>query len=345
MGFWQFMCRVLGGPPRLPPPERPHVGSEPIAAPFESQTEDIASVAEPWWIPQGMLTLPAPLSASAESLMPELRARFEDLLGQPDLKLPHLPQVVQRALHMLQDEEVHYRKLTAVISEDQAVAAEILRIVGSVAYMRLFKVPSLEQALARLGRLPLQSTLLALSFKRLLGEARGVEAGLRQELWQAAVVSGVVVADAGKRRGMVEEEAFLVGLLHDIGKLVVLRLLHELDGVQAERLGRAEFDTVCALWHEELGQRLAREWRLLDPMARVVGDHHRTVPADDMVGTYQNLVQFADIVCALLEYTPYVRYDLFEMPCVQNLGIQDDLRTQAWLATLPGTIAEKTGLF
>lgn len=96
--------------------------------------------------------------------------------------------------------------------------------------------------------------------------------------------------------------------------------------------------------HEELGRRLAREWNLTDPLGAVIGDHHRTVPASDPIGTYQNLVQFADVVCALLEYTTYIPYDFLALPCVQNLGYRDDDPTRAWLATLPATVAEKSGI-
>jgi len=263
----------------------------------------------------------------------------------PNLDLPTLPRVPHRALVMLRDPNVDYGKLAAVVKEDPATAADVLRVANSAAYGRLFKVAGLETAFVRLGRRTVRSILMATALKRLTIRTGGTKRTLGEELWQQAIVSGVLLGQIGQRYAMQEDEAFLLGLLHDIGKLALLRILHEYHKTQGGTLSRPIFEGVCAQWHEPLGLRLASAWKLTYPLPAIIGNHHGQPDESDPLYLHRLLVQFADVTCAMLSYGPYVPYDFFALPCIRGLGIEDADRWQNWLTCVPALIAEQAGVF
>jgi len=221
----------------------------------------------------------------------------------------------------------------------------VLRVANSAAYGRLFKVAGLETAFVRLGRRTVRSILMATALKRLTIRTGGTKRTLGEELWQQAIVSGVLLGQIGRRYAMQEDEAFLLGLLHDIGKLALLRILHEYHKTQGGTLSRAIFEGVCAQWHEPLGLRLASAWKLTYPLPAIIGNHHGQPDESDPLYLHRLLVQFADVTCVMLGYGPYVPYDFFALPCVRGLGIEDADRWQNWLTCVPALIAEQAGVF
>jgi len=299
-----------------------------------------------WWEPRGtpVLVAPPPHDAlTADDIA--VCAHLQRVLENAELDLPMLPQIAQRALVKLQDQNVDFRELATLIGEDQAISAEVLRVVNSAAYARLFKVNQLDAAFTRLGAAQLRSLLVAMTLKGMAIRIGGPVRSLGEELWQRSIVSAVLVSDLSRTRGIPEGEAFLVGLLHDIGNLAILRLLHDWQRTQGGSVSRSLFERLSHTWHQPLGARLAEAWRLPVPLPAIVGDHHRAPAPEDPLAGHRLLVQFADVVCALLSYGPYVPYDFFALPCTQALEITDTPPTRAWLIALPALIAERAGVF
>jgi HD-like signal output (HDOD) protein len=346
-----FAPRRKEGIVRNAAPDTPDPPDDPAGPPTEStavsETSDAAEpefTPEAWWLPRTPDTSKPTLSLAPEAVNTEHVAALERAIQDPDFELPVLTSVVQRAMVMLSSEDVDFQRLAAVVAEDQGVAAEVLRTVNSTAYARMFKYDRLDVAFTRLGQEKLKSIFYALSVKRLaIGSGSG-QRTLGQELWQAAVVSGAVVSAAGRHFELPEEQAFLVGLFHDLGKLAILSAVPQVARQRGIKIGRSVFEHVCARQHEQLGARLAEFWRLPDPLPEVIGDHHHLVAPDEPVNQYRLLVQLADVICSLLEYTPYAPVDLFSLPVAQSLGLRDDGATRDWLSRLPGEIAERTGV-
>lgn len=275
----------------------------------------------------------------------ELVEHLRRVVQHAEVELPALPRVAQRALALLQDPDVDYRQLGEAVRTDQALAARMLRLVNSAAFARMFKVERIEAAFARLGRRTLQSVILAMSLKGLALEKSGVEGALGQDLWRHSICCAAVVGAASRRYGLPENDAFLAGLLHDIGKLAVLRVVHAYQESYGQKVPRVLYQRLCDEWHEPLGRQLAANWRLQHPLPDIIGNHHATVTADDPLATCRALVQLAIVTSALLGYSPYVPYDFFNLPCMQVLGLADKPASHAWLATLPATIIDQTGMF
>ena len=333
-------------PAQQAPEDAPSDVNEPESEEVPSQTETVVWDDDGWWVPDGIPVLVAPSSnmhadPSAQRVREHVRAAIDD----PNVDLPAFPLAAQRALELMQNEDVDYGRLAEIVGEDQALAAGVLRLAHSAAYARLFKIDRLDLAFARLGHSTVRLVLIAKSLKQITTSTPAGDRDIGTELWSGAIVSGVLLKHMSPHYDLLKDEAFLVGLLHDIGKLAILRVLDDYDRAHGGTLSPVMFDWLCDECHEEFGLRLARAWSLQEPLPDLIGDHHQPTTPKNRLSRYRLLLQFSDVVAAMTRYTPYIPYDLFNLPCVQELNINNTPETRRWLAGLPALIAEKAGDF
>lgn len=304
--------------------------AEPPAAEAEN---DVEAPLEGWWTPQGEPVLTEPVQIVADFN----RGLYEQLvkvLNDANLEIPRMPQVAHRALLALRDDNANYKEIAGLVGQDPALAAEVLRVTNSVAYRAIREIRSLELAFARLGVRTLRSIILGATVKGLAIRVGGAERTTGEELWRRSLASGVILRTIGPRWGVPEDEAFLVGLLHDVGLLLALKVVHEYQQYHGRAVGRPIFDRICREWHEQLGNRLAENWNLPEPLPQLIGDHHSAVSADDPLATQRHLVRLADSACAMLGYAPYVPYDFFALPCAKALDLRNTPRNRLLLSEL-----------
>jgi HD-like signal output (HDOD) protein len=271
--------------------------------------------------------------------------QFVHALDDPNVQLPQMSVVVQQVLMMLSASDVDLRKAADTAGKDPALAADVLRLVNSAAYRGVTEITRLDLAFARLGQRAVRSLLLASTAKEVAISIGGAHRTVGEQLWRCSVASGVILGRMAGRYGLKEEEAFLVGLLHDIGTLAILKIIHDFQRKSGQRITRALFDCLCHHWHEHMGLRLADAWNLPDPLPEICGNHHRAPASDDPLEKHRLLVGFADVVCAMLRYKTYVPYDFFHVPSVQRLGLTDTPETHELLRSLPKVIKQQMDCF
>jgi HD-like signal output (HDOD) protein len=239
----------------------------------------------------------------------------------------------------LRSENVNFRTLAELIGKDPGLSAEVLRYANSAFYAGMNEIKRLDLAFARLGHRALRARVMAVSFKGLSIRTGGPERSRGEELWRRSLACGVILAEMAPRYGLSRDDAFLVGLLHDVGCLAVLRVVHEYQTQMGQRVPAVVFHALCQQWHEKLGANLSEAWNLPDPLPALIGSHHVDAGPEDPLEYYRLLIAFAEVVCAMTGYSPHVPYDFFNTPCVKRLGLQDDGATRAFLAALPEKIA------
>lgn len=298
-----------------------------------------------WWMPRGepVSTLGA-ARVGSEPIESDLHEALSQTLKDPELELPRIPQVANRALTMLRDSSIDFHQLARVIETDQALAAGVLRTANSVTYRGYAEITNLEQAFLRMGQRTLRSMILGFSIKHLAIRTGGPQRTLGEELWRRSTASAVICGHFGVQHGLAADEAFLIGLLHDIGMLAVSRVTNDFQVKTGRRLSRDVFDSLSEEWHEHIGLRLADEWNLPSPLPELIGNHHSEPAADDPLRLQRNLIALSDVVCAMLEISPYVPFDFFNLACVRDLGIQDDEPTRLNLQRLPDLIRARSDM-
>ncbi|HXC68171.1 MAG TPA: HDOD domain-containing protein [Nitrospiraceae bacterium] len=185
------------------------------------------------------------------------------------IDLPVLPQVAGKVMALANDPSADAARLSALIHQDQALAAHVLRIANSPAYMPRTPIASLQHAVAMLGVNQLSEIAVTISLKSGAVKVPGHEADLKQ-LWRHALASGACAKEIARARRYNVEGAYLCGLLHAVGKPVVLKTVMT---IAAELHIKLEPETVASFlegYHSRIGSLIAIKWALPPQVAEAI---------------------------------------------------------------------------
>ncbi len=224
---------------------------------------------------------------------------FEKLKGIFDShqELLSLPQTLAEVLRLNRDDRSSAEDLARVLMRDPPLTAKVLRIVNSPFYGVGRQIGSMTQAVVTLG--VRQITALALSTSVYKMTDNWGSSFDRIRFWrhslEVAIAARMIAEKTGSRQA---EEAFIAGMLHDIGLLVLessfpevfadiwKKATHERDRTELE-------EETWGTNHAQLGQFLLERWRLPESICQGVGHHHTVfVP-----GTREPELVFCQIIC------------------------------------------------
>jgi len=198
--------------------------------------------------------------------------------------LPPLPQVATRVLQISGDSETSSEQLHDLIRMDQALSAQVLKIANSAMFGRVREVGTLTQAIMTLGFSTARSVVLASSVKHLFH--RGA-AGLQERLlWEHALVTALTGSAISRAmRFPIAEEVFLAGLMHDIGRSVLVLKFPEVYGPLLQRIHEQEGEGLSleldafGFDHAMVGEALLQAWNLAESIGTAVRWHHDPLQA------------------------------------------------------------------
>ncbi len=327
MGIWGWLT---GGKNDTASDQASHDASESgtCIAPVESSANHSVPADErsaPWWAPDGA-TIVEPQIVSRPNLCTEARALESALISHFDghnLQMPPLPRVVERVLGKLRDSKCSLARIADMIAEDQVVAASVLRMANSPLYRGLNKITALRPAATRLGSRALQTLMMHESVRSTMFAGAGSYTKYAKLVWKCSFASACIMRELSRFGGIDTEDAFLIGLLHDIGNVIVLRIAQSQRKLSHYELDIDTFDYLCAESHQEFGELVADAWKLPTSLKCLIADHHRLPADDDPQRTERLLLQVSDMCCSLMGYAPNVGYNLLESHPVQALGLAD----------------------
>jgi len=238
--------------------------------------------------------------------MPTLTERFvADIEGLSDL--PSLSPVLAQLVATLGREDASVSDVAAIIRQDPVLVARVLRSANSAAYAGRSPVVSIRDALLRLGLVRVRRLALVASLYDAV-PVRGTRTA-REVFWQHSlgVAHGAEIV-ARQATATPEdfdpEAAFLAGLLHDIG-LLVLESHYPKEAAAVKRHAEAERVGLCVAEmailqtdHGELGSLLANHWAMPEPIAVGIKAHHRLELASETHRWTAAVVQVADYICS-----------------------------------------------
>ena len=217
-------------------------------------------------------------------------------------ELPTLPQVAAKIMRLIDDPATSATDVHKVMSRDPALAAKMLKLVNSAFYGLPHKVSNLNQAIVLLGFNTIKSLALSVSVFGVFGKGKGAGKFDRERYWRHSVGSACIYRVlARKVRTVDPETAFVAGLLHDIGKLVM-------DQYAAEELAKvieeAEFRkcafvdaerSVLTTDHSAIGAWLVQKWGFPEVLVGWVQNHH--APGLESQDSNVAISVFADYLC------------------------------------------------
>ena len=191
----------------------------------------------------------------------QIHSALADRINNGELKLPLLPIVATEILNLTSDPDADMAKLAALIQQDQAVASQVLKISNSAAYAPRSPIVSMQQAVSWLGMKMLGELALAVSIANGIFRIKGYDKEITS-LWRHALASGLYAKEIARLERQNVEGAFLCGLLHTIGKPIVLGVALELQHSMDVTLEWNSLTVLLEIHHCYVGALVAENWAL-----------------------------------------------------------------------------------
>ncbi|HEX7555355.1 MAG TPA: HDOD domain-containing protein [Leptolinea sp.] len=201
-----------------------------------------------------------------------------------------MPTNVTRVIKALEDANIGAFTISELIGLDQALASNTLKMANSVTFGYASECSNLHDAVVRLGFKKIKSIMLgAASFSNLNKPLNGYNLKIG-ELWNHSVATGMAAQWLARKFGKSDpEEAYVAGLLHDIGKVLLNQYL-ELDQsiilitMQTLKIGLWEAEArVFGVDHAGLGALIAKKWNFPPKLIDAIRYHHAPALSDDYI--------------------------------------------------------------
>lgn len=196
--------------------------------------------------------------------------------------LPSMPHIIFEALAIIGNPKSSIRQLSRVISRDLSITTQILKMVNSSYYGFSTSITTIHQAMALLGFDNVKGVIFGAATKPMLTTYSG------RTLWVHSIRCAVGCQIISRGLGMGDpDEAFVVGLLHDIGKTVMeifdRNRMKELNNLVASGADPMYMErTMFGFLHTEAGAALATKWKLPQVLVDCIRYHHNPQDADGL---------------------------------------------------------------
>lgn len=215
-------------------------------------------------------------------LLEALARRIED--GK--IEFPSMPDVASQVVSATFDEDCDLARVERIVQRDPHLTAQLLKTVNSALYAPAKPVTALRQALATVGLTRVRDIALLVSCESRVFQIEGFEEQLN-ELLEHAKMSAVYAREVAKAARKDQDEAFCAGLLHDVGRAILIQSIVDLRVILGVKLRRkivldpqAVVDA-SATRHGEVGAGLLAAWALPERLVEAVRGHHAPEQVED----------------------------------------------------------------
>ncbi|MEZ5424945.1 MAG: HDOD domain-containing protein [Pyrinomonadaceae bacterium] len=250
-------------------------------------------------------------------------------------KLPPSPGTMMRIADLLRDYNSSMHQIAQAISYEPVLVVRILRLANSPIYALERNVTSIQSAIQAVGTKAVHDiVLIGMASTTFSKEIKN--SPIAKRIWEHSIAVAMTARELSKMLGMRgTEEAFTCGLLHDIGKLILLSNFTAGFTAISEITDEAEmlnYETeLYGYTHAEVGSLIARRWNLPEEVYYSILHHHN--PSQSEGGNLvAHLVDVADILCNIKGYglRPEEETKLETSESVMKLGFTPQHLENAW---------------
>ncbi len=248
-------------------------------------------------------------------------------LKQNDFKFPAIPHLASDVKTLSEEPSTSFPTIARRIERDPVVTAQIIAIANTAMYRGARPIVSLEDAITRLGIKETVNFLWVFSNASLYESNHIRFQQILQQLRTHASATAICARLIGNHLGAHNvEQLFFMGLLHDIGKILVLQILEEI--AEQETIKEEEVLHIIASLHEEFGAMLLTRWQLPKDLQQIAQYHDRLDEAPDL---NQNLliIHLANRLTRRINHSLHSDdgTPLSEWPHIEKLEIDEDTAT------------------
>jgi len=222
---------------------------------------------------------PVPEPIPEEPMTPEeedFREKIVDIILSRKFDLPMLPHVALKVIRLTGSADTSMQDLAKVILTDQTIATKIIQISNSPVYAGTVEIKNINQALVRLGQTEIKNLMLAISLQTKIFKSK-LYGRLAKQLWERSVGVAFASRVVASMVGYDKEEAFLCGLMHNLGKMITVSIIEN-----AQRKLTSEFkatqklvEGVLEQYHTDVGELTVEKWTLPKSVGYTLRYYHR----------------------------------------------------------------------
>lgn len=247
---------------------------------------------------------------SEEDIDPEAKreqaSSLKDRVKQID-GLPAFPATHAEIMKLAKSDDASSEDLAEKIQLDPSFLAQVLKLVNSSYYGFRKKTNSLKLAVTLIGMEEVANLVMAAQVFERLGNYDGGGGLDLKQFWRHSVGTAFIARAVAKKLQTEVEAAFLGGLLHDLGKVVLDRYFADYYGAVFSRVEKGDIcildaeREVLGVDHQEIGGQLAQAWKFSDNYANCIMRHHNPMKTERYTRLVR-VIHIADCLCRQLEY-------------------------------------------
>lgn len=246
----------------------------------------------------GRVTSEVSSSEGSYNLSRAEEQRIRSILGISSL--PSIPAHAVKAFQLASDPDTKVTDFVELLEQDEALTARVIRIANSVYFSRSSRVQELDTAVANIGLDALRGLFSANMLREMLGGSNLA----RELIWEHSIGTAIASRTLAPHFKCSPGEGFLCGLLHDVGKIILIRQNSDLYKKVVDSALSSGLDFVS--WeerlfdvdHVEVGLYLAKQWNFPRVVKQAIAEHH--LPEGAKLSPIGELIVTADSLAYVL---------------------------------------------
>ncbi len=236
----------------------------------------------PYASPDGLFDLADELKSNPHALpnakkaLAHLSHRLEEMLYANDLSMPRVPSLALRIMATANDPQADVNRLAELVQSDAYLAGEVLKLINSSFFGMRQDVSSLRHAIVLLGCRQVGDIVFLVSAHLRIFNCHAFR-NLMNSIWVHSVATAVASEIIAQMRGRKGDGAFMAGLLHDIGKPIILTALSGNTNYAPpeQRIDEGLAIAFLEHLHCKAGSEFGRKWGMSHTISDVIRNHHR----------------------------------------------------------------------
>ncbi|GHV79705.1 ATP-binding protein [Spirochaetia bacterium] len=249
--------------------------------------------------------------------------------------LPQFPENILRIQQLIRQPDADIVTIARKIAMDPAITADLLKTVNSARYMLPRRVNNIVEAVKLVGIQGIKTLLYSYGTQKILGD----ESADKKALWEHSnktAFYAVSLMKSFQKKGDVPDDAYVGGILHDMGKIIFANvhpdlMSHIREFCEQKSLPPTTFENLAAgMNHAEIGALIAEKWNFPEALICAIRYHHDPDAAPAEYRTLVDAVYLANMFC---EYeNGVISFDQFDPAVLERLGINTKTQIDSLLA-------------
>ncbi len=241
-----------------------------------------------------------PKQLKEESIISDVKTK---ILKDVD-SLPTFPENILELQRLCNNKESSIDEISEKISRDPALTADVIKLSNSAGFVPGKKISTIKDAVKIIGLKNLYLILTASTAKTILGN----KYKKFETIWEHCVRVAYYSRQIAKMKhlGNIADTAFITGLLHDIGKIVLLsadeKIINTISEITKNKQLRSSTileEISVGISHAEIGRLIAEKWNFPDDLKMSIADHHSPLNAEPANRDLSFIIYFANMLCGI----------------------------------------------